>query len=432
MWVILYEMGCYKKKGAAFIINMQGWDDLKYEFKVKSFIEVSKSRLDGTQCTYIRLGFPKDKPTVIWKKYENQQLKKPPTAISSRASTKFVREELVKILKGSNMLLAVLKEHVGSYVEGNRMAHGQSQSKQIRSTADDQSAVVEEAKRRLQEQQEHEMAEEKEEEKADEAPPATAASLAFDPRAGEAADPKQNPLMHLFAIPSNNMQTLTQLHKELTRTIQKRNSQQGQEEVCDGSILYEDGRHSKLFIEIPKGKSKATFIKLRNIVVQIVKYCTDNDGDSLRQGAVKVIAGLESEFKESFLEVATDKGYTTLQAGVMSAEYWTAMAEAANLRTTQQKVITRFLYHHFGHRVVVPQRELAAYGSQYVTFETFTKTFKGRKVLYSYRDITVLLEFYLPQMLGSFNKNVKKMELTLAGTMAKARLRLSLASSFAS
>ncbi len=43
MWVILYEMGCYKKKGAAFIINMQGWDDLKYEFKVKLFIEVSKS-----------------------------------------------------------------------------------------------------------------------------------------------------------------------------------------------------------------------------------------------------------------------------------------------------------------------------------------------------------------------------------------------------
>jgi hypothetical protein len=78
--------------------------------------------------------------------------------------------------------------------------------------------------------------------------------------------------MHLFAIPSNNMQTLTQLHKELTRTIQKRSSLQGQEEVCDGSILYEDGRHSKLFIEIPKGKSKATFIKLRNIVVQIVKY----------------------------------------------------------------------------------------------------------------------------------------------------------------
>jgi hypothetical protein len=412
MWVILYEMGCYKKKGDAFIINTQGWDDLKYEFKVKSFIEVSKSRLDGTQCTYIRLGFPKDKPTVIWKKYENKEIKKHPTAISSRASTKFVREELVKILKGSNMFLEVLKGHVKSYVEANGMvtAHG-SKSKQINSSADDESAVVEEEKRR---QQEQEMTEEKEEEKVEEAPP-----IAFNPRAGEVADPKQNPLMNLFNIPSDNMQTLTQLHKELTRTIQKQNSINNQDEVCDGSILYEDGRHSKLFIEIPKGKSKATFIKLRNIVVQIVKYCTDNDEDSLRQGAVKVIAGLESEFKESFLEVAKEKGYSTIQAGVMSAEYWTAMAEAANLRTTQQKVITRFLFHHFGHRVVVPQRKLAAYGSQYVKFETFTKTFKGRKVLYSYRDITVLLEFYLPQMLGSFNKTIDKMELTLGGDHGK-------------
>jgi hypothetical protein len=229
------------------------------------------------------------------------------------------------------------------------------------------------------------MGEEKEEAKAEEATPMTAASVAFDPRAGEAANLKQNPIMNLFAVPSNNMQQmLCQLHKELTRTIQKRNAVNGQEEVCEGSIMYEDGRHSKLFIEIPKGKSKATFIKLRNIVVQIMKSCTDNDEDSLRQGAVKVITALESEFKEVFLEVAKAKGYSTSQAGVMSAKYWTAMAEAANLQTTQQKVITRFLFHHFGHQVVVPQRELATYGSQYVTFKMFTKTFKGRKVLYSF------------------------------------------------
>jgi hypothetical protein len=40
------------------------------------------------------------------------------------------------------------------------------------------------------------------------------------------------------------------------------------------------------------------------------------DADSVRQGAVKIIAGLESEFKESFLEVAKAKGYSTSQAGV--------------------------------------------------------------------------------------------------------------------
>jgi hypothetical protein len=421
MWVILYEMGCYKKKNNKFIINLQGWDDLKHEFKVKSFIEVSTSRLDGTRCTHIRLGFPTDKqPTVIWKKYENHQLKKYPTAISSRGSTKFVREELVKILKGLNLFLEVLKGHISNYVEANGivLAHKAKSKQPINSYADDEFAVAEEEKR-LQQQQEQEMADERDKEKMEEAPTPTATPLPFDPRAGEVVDQKLNPLvMNLFNIPSDNMQMLTQLHKELTRTIQKRNSINGQD-LSNGLIIYEDGRHAKLFIEIPKGKSKATFIKLRNIVVQIVKYCTDNNEGSLRQGAAKLIAGLELEFKELFLEVAKVKGYTTIQAGVMSAEYWTALAEAANLPSRQQRIIARFLCHHFGHQVVVPQRKLVAYGSQYVTFETFTKTFNGRKVLYLYRDITLLLKFYLPQMLGSFNKKIDKMEMTLGGHHGK-------------
>ena len=59
------------------------------------------------------------------------------------------------------------------------------------------------------------------------------------------------------------------------------------------------------------------------------------------------------------------------------------------------------------------------YGSQYVTFETFTKTFNGKKALYSFRNIVTLLEFYLPQMLGSFNKNIENTELTLGGDHGK-------------
>jgi hypothetical protein len=106
---------------------------------------------------------------------------------------------------------------------------------------------------------------------------------------------------------------------------------------CDGPAIYEDGRHSKLFIEIPKGKSKASSIKLQSIVVQIVKYCTNNDKYSVRQGTVKVIAGLETEFKELFFKVANTEGYSTSQAGVVSAKYWTAMTEGVNLPTTQKK-----------------------------------------------------------------------------------------------
>jgi hypothetical protein len=178
------------------------------------------------------------------------------------------------------------------------------------------------------------------------------------------ADPKEFPVMNMFQIPGDNMQALAQLHKEVTRRMQQLQIESGQEPVCKGSVAYDDGKDMKLFVEIPKGNSKSTFMKLRNIVVWIIKHCADNDAESLQGCSTKVITGLESSFKDAFLDVAKDKGYSTSQAGVMGAEYWTAMAEAANLRTTQQTIISiRFLFHHFGHRVVVPQRQLAAYGS---------------------------------------------------------------------
>jgi hypothetical protein len=154
------------------------------------------------------------------------------------------------------VFLEVLEGHVQSYVEANGIVNAQrSKAKQpINSSADDESAAAEVEKRR-QQLQEQEMAEEREEEKAEESPTTTAASLTFDPKAGEVANPKQNPLMDLFNIPSDNMQTLTQLHKELSRTIQKRNVIDEQD-IYDGSIIYEDGRHSKVFIEIPKGRNQ--------------------------------------------------------------------------------------------------------------------------------------------------------------------------------
>jgi hypothetical protein len=90
----------------------------------------------------VALGFPKDKPTVIWKKYKNKERKKHPTAINCRASSQIMREELVKIIKGLNMFLDVLKGQVGSCVEVNGIftAHG-SNSKQISSSADNESVV---------------------------------------------------------------------------------------------------------------------------------------------------------------------------------------------------------------------------------------------------------------------------------------------------
>jgi hypothetical protein len=131
----------------------------------------------------------------------------------------------------------------------------------------------------------------------------------------------------------------------------------------------------------------------------MVKHCAGNNDESLKSCATSVIRGLENEFKDSFLDVAKERGYSTSLAGKMSAEYWNAMAEAANLRTTQQIQISRFLTQHFGHKVVVSQRELAAFGSEFVPYETFHEIIGGKKILYSFRDLAQLLEFYLPELL---------------------------------
>ena len=87
--------------------------------------------------------------------------------------------------------------------------------------------------------------------------------------------------------------------------------------------------------------------------------------------------------------------------GVVGFQYEVAQVEKyekalANLRTTQQTIISKFLFHNFGHRIVVPQRQLAAYRSSYVEYETFTEIFGGKKVSYSFRDVSKLFKFYLP------------------------------------
>jgi hypothetical protein len=323
MLLFLVEMGCYQAKGEGCITNKAGWEAFEAEFKVKHFIEVSKTSFDKQSgINMIRLGFPEYKPSVIWKMYKKGEIKAPPRAISSHASAKFASSEFINVFKGSKLYMDVLRHHVGSHIKED----GIHASALKRNTWRDDDENDEEAA----DQQEEE--EEKAEEAAEEAAQTiTAAALAVNLTEGTVVDPKEFPVMNMFQIPGDNMRALAQLHKEVTRRMQQLQIESGQEPVCKGSVAYDDGRDMKLFVEIPKGNSKSTFIKLRNIVVRIIKHCADNDAESLQGCSTKVITGLESSFKDAFLDVAKDKGYSTSQAGVMGAEYWTAMAEAANL-----------------------------------------------------------------------------------------------------
>jgi hypothetical protein len=110
MLLFLVEMGCYQARGEGYALNKTGWEAFEAEFKVKSYIEVSRTSLDkGNGINLIRLGFPEHKPSVIWRMYRQGKIKSPPRVISSHAPAKFAKKEFIKVFKGSKLYMDVLK-----------------------------------------------------------------------------------------------------------------------------------------------------------------------------------------------------------------------------------------------------------------------------------------------------------------------------------
>ena len=291
MLLFLVEMGCYKARGEGYTINGTGWEAFEAEFKVKKYIEVSKTSFDkGNGINLIRLGFPKHSPSVIWKMYGQGNIKAPPRVISSYASAKFAKKEFFKVFKGSKLYMDVLKLHVGGYLKGNGIedsalvrknrhtwSHDDENHEEEEIVCWDQQQQVQQQEPQEEQKQEEEEAEEEEEQ------PITAAALAVNLTAGTVADPQEFPVMNAFKIPGDNMQALTQLHKEVTRRMQQLQIESGQEQVCKGSVLYEDGKHLRLFVEIPKGILGVTMTKMMRKRQRAIEL---GDSKSGRQHAV--------------------------------------------------------------------------------------------------------------------------------------------------
>jgi hypothetical protein len=174
----------------------------------------------------------------------------------------------------------------------------------------------------------------KKEEATTESSEAATLSAAADVTVGEVADQKEFPMMHKLNVSTESRQKIIELHKELLRYLQKTQPENNQ--LPENSFSYDNNGHSRLFFQVPKGASKKTLRKLQKTIKTMIMHCADDDEECLKSCATSVIGSLENEFKDSFLNVAKERGYSTSMAGKMSAEYWNAMAEAANLRTNQQ------------------------------------------------------------------------------------------------
>ena len=79
---------------------------------------------------------------------------------------------------------------------------------------------------------------------------------------------------------------MAKLYEEVIRLMKQLQIASDQGPVCKATIIYDDGKDLKPFVKIPKGNSKSTFIKLRNIFVLIIEYCTNKDGESLVWGCL--------------------------------------------------------------------------------------------------------------------------------------------------
>jgi hypothetical protein len=144
-------------------------------------------------------------------------------------------------------------------------------------------------------------------------------SAQADITVGEVADQNEFPMMHKLNVSIESRQKIIELHKELLRYLQ--NTQPEDKQRPANSFCYDVSGHSRLFLQVPKGVSKNTLRKLQTTIKKMVKHCGGDDDECQKLCATSVIRGLESEFKDSFLEVAKERGYSTSLAGKMSAEY---------------------------------------------------------------------------------------------------------------
>ena len=71
MSIFFLELGWFKRKGRAFVMCNNGYENLKEEINVRSTMEMSKINIDGRGArVYIKLGTTNLTPNTIWNKYK--------------------------------------------------------------------------------------------------------------------------------------------------------------------------------------------------------------------------------------------------------------------------------------------------------------------------------------------------------------------------
>lgn len=240
------------------------------------------------------------------------------------------------------------------------------------------------------------------------------------------------PICHALNIPTSNTQTVMGLVAELILVLQKsRESALDQKLPKDSFVLTGNASRAdneSLYIRVPKGDSASTKWRLAKTVEACISWCAKGDKEDEGLCSQAVVCGIERAYPNDFFDVVTYFGYTSQVAPVMSAEYFTALSTEVRLLTSSQKTLNRYLTQHFGKRVCCSELALANFTSKYVPFRTRYILIpdkqggkKPRRVLYSWKDITDIISFYIENILGGDPDNIDNIDIALGGDHGKGK-----------
>jgi len=102
----------------------------------------------------------------------------------------------------------------------------------------------------------------------------------------------------------------------------------------------------------------------------MMKWRASNNCGNIDDDAENTIRNLKALAPNSFLKIAQEKGYCGNIEPKMSATFWMAMSDEANLRVGQQSIIQQYLHYHLGCRVSAKEADICEIGSDYVKFNT--------------------------------------------------------------
>jgi hypothetical protein len=434
MLAMLHQMGCYEMKGKAFIFSKKGWDNLASEFRIApTSWEIATCRLGPVTAVthYIKIGNISTSPKDIYKNYRDEPKVYQTPSVSTRQSKNLVARSMIQSLRNSGVFTSML-EIYAKITDPNKIM--QAAGVLTKTLADEEKAEEDEE---IEDDDDDDNNDDDDgeddgvEDGGDEV--LNAANFQVDDFSKGMPAGTLYPVMQHFGVPKDNENTLIRLHCEVTKALRECQnvSKQSTGEMATSAgtfsdaIVYKDPVSNRryTYIMVPKGRNNSTILKLKRTIAAMSDYCIEPKGkeDKEAQGCIRQVIGeLEKSYPAAYLEVCKLKGYSTSQAGKMSALYWHAMCEEGNLHVTQQRVINRYLTHHLGVSVRVSENELRKQANEYVPFVSFEKVVENKKVKYIYRDLSALFSFYAEHLLEYFNtRPVDKIEVSVGGDHGK-------------